>query len=141
LNAADVTITIGPDQVAPLLASARTLVSVKLDSIAEARKRRLNEAGKQESLESHRFELAEFRRVVDQLEHAGDHPLHPVTARRPLVDEIVLGALVVESQELADALAELGQASHLSEVKTRLRLVAQLVDTLANLRSEPLPGP
>lgn len=135
MQSADVTLTITHNEHAPLLATARVLLGVKLDAIEHAQERQREGLASSGDLEGHQAEFAEIRRVVDHLQHVERGPMHPLTARRALADEIVLSTLIAESQDLADQLAELEQACDLGEISARVGLVARLVATLTSLRS------
>jgi hypothetical protein len=120
----------------PLLSSARGLAIVKLDAIDHAQRAVREGLQSAVELERHEVELAEARDLVDQLERSASsrRGRGRLTGRRALVDEIVLGALIAEGQELADSIVELDPGAGLAEITTRLEVVRRLVTTLARVR-------
>jgi hypothetical protein len=122
-----------------LLSSARELASVKLEAIEHGERIAREGSEIPAELEGHQAELADVRELVEQLERlASTRRSRPsLTGRRGLVDEIVLGALIAEGQELADSIVELQPAGDLHDITTRLAVVRRLLATLARVRSRP----
>jgi hypothetical protein len=133
----DITLRIARGQCGALLSSARELVSVKIDAIEHAERAVRKGSASPTDLERHRAELAIVERLVDELDRLGRRPDdQDVTARRALLDEIIVNALAIEAQELADGiLASIG-ANDLSEIRARLSVVDGLMATLATVRHE-----
>jgi hypothetical protein len=131
-----VTLTIKLDQCGPLLSSARDLISVKVDAIEHAKRGLKKGLSSLAEIERHRAELAEVERLAHELDRlARGARGEELTARRSLVDEIVVSALITESQELADSIVGLTVAGSLADVATRLTIVNGLVGMLADARS------
>jgi hypothetical protein len=119
-----------------LLSSARGLASVKLDAIEHAQ-RAGQEGDSTTELDHHLLELDEVQDLVEQLDRpARDRTEKLVlSGRHALVDEIVHGALIAESQELADAVVELEPDGELRDITARVGVVRHLVTTLAGVRA------
>jgi hypothetical protein len=130
-------ISISPEESPALLSSARGLASVKLDAIEHAQRALREGAGSAAELEHHLLELDEVQDLVDQLDRRprGGHERLVLSGRRALLDEIVHGALIAESQELADAVVGLAPTGELGEITARLAVVHPLLTTLAGLRT------
>jgi vacuolar-type H+-ATPase subunit I/STV1 len=132
----NVTLTIPPEQCAPLLASARELIGVKLDAIERAERAVGEGRARPSDLERHRAELAQVESLADELDTFGSGTRdRELTARRALVDEVIVSALAAEAQELADSVLALTEASDVGEMMARVRVVDSLLSTLAKVRS------
>jgi hypothetical protein len=130
-----ITLTISRDQRGSLLSSARELITVKVNALAHAEAQLRRGLATRNDLERHRAELAEAEGVADALARMGPRAdARNVTARRAMVDEIVVGALVVEAQQLADGVLALAETSDLEGTIARLAVVAGLLGTLARIR-------
>jgi hypothetical protein len=133
----DITLRIARAHCGALLSSARELISVKIDAIEHAERAVRRGSASPTDLETHRAELADVERLVDELDRLGCvRDDRDVTARRVLFDEIIANALATEAQELADGiLASIG-ANDLGEISARLRVVDGLMAMLATVRHE-----
>jgi hypothetical protein len=128
-----VSISLSPVAVGPCVASGRELARVKEDAVAHAERDPTGGAPAAEELERHHHELAEIRQLLEELAVAADEAR--LAGRRELVDEVVRGALVVESQQLADGAMALDADGGLAEIVSTLERVGRLVEVLRDVRS------